>query len=82
VYNQLCQKVLLWEFSWAVLLYAGTADAGTADARNVLERLDSRRMSFTIEHHNTDVDNAGTITRTASLTTTQTDSLRHVVLFI
>jgi len=77
VYNQLCQKVLLWEFSWAVLLYAETADA-----RNVLERLDSRRMSFTIEHHNTDVDNAGTITRTASLTTTQTDSLRHVVLFI
>ena len=76
MYNQLCQKVL-WEFSWAVLLYAGTADA-----RNVLKRLDSRRMSFTIEHHNTDVDNAGTITRTTSLTTTQTDSLRHVVLFI
>jgi len=31
---------------------------------------------------NTDVDNVDAITRKTSLTTMQTDSLRHVVLFI
>jgi len=57
--------------------YAVTADAGT-----MLERRDSRLMLFAIEHRNTDVDNADAITRKTSLTTTQTDSLRHVVLFV
>jgi len=37
---------------------------------------------FAIKHCKTDVDNVDAITHETSLTTTQTDSLWHVVLFI
>jgi len=43
---------------------------------------DSRHMLSAIEHRNTDVDNADAITCKTSLTTMQTDSLWHAVLFI
>ena len=73
----------------------GRADAGTANvlfyARTPGQQTPGqiqhgnegcKRMLFAIKHCNTDIDNADAITRETSLTTMQTNSLWHVVLFI